>query len=130
MNSKPYSFLVLRHAGRFRSTPDGLVHFLLFLFSNSTSDALVFFLVLAISLVHSWVAPVARLSQARGCIAENLEEDGSLVIEVDIRIAADSKLAWYPKKLHQQEILVELYHDAAETSDIIFNVEGKKYHAH
>jgi len=62
-------------------------------------------------------------------LAEYLE-DGSLVIEVDIRIAAENKLAWYPKTLHQQEILVELYHDASETSDRIFNVEGKMYHAH
>ena len=47
LNSKPYSFLVLRH-GRFRSTADALVRFLFFLFSNSTSDALVLFLVVEI----------------------------------------------------------------------------------
>ena len=59
-----------------------------------------------------------------------LEEDGSLVIEVDIRIAAESKLVWYPKNLQREESWTQLYRDASETADVVFLVKGMEYHAH
>jgi speckle-type POZ protein len=63
-------------------------------------------------------------------IANYMEEDGSLKIEFDIQIASESKLVWYPKELQQQEILTELYHEASETADVVFNIGGMEYHAH
>ncbi|OEU08638.1 hypothetical protein FRACYDRAFT_249532 [Fragilariopsis cylindrus CCMP1102] len=60
-----------------------------------------------------------------------LEADGSLVIDVDLQITADSKRVWYPKKLQREEILVQSYSDSSNTtSDIVFVVEGMDYHAH
>ena len=62
---------------------------------------------------------------------EYLEDDGSLVIEVDIQIADGKRVAWYPKKLQQQDVLVELYQDASsETSDVAFSVGETVYRAH
>ncbi|OEU07609.1 hypothetical protein FRACYDRAFT_251031 [Fragilariopsis cylindrus CCMP1102] len=63
-------------------------------------------------------------------LAEFLEEDGSLKISFDIQIASESKSIWYPKELQQHEILTELYHEASETADVVFNVGGMEYHAH
>ena len=60
-----------------------------------------------------------------------LEADGSLVIDVDLQITADSKRVWYPKKLQREEILVQSYSDSSNTtSDIVFVVEGMDYQAH
>jgi hypothetical protein len=63
-------------------------------------------------------------------LANYLEEDGSLEIQFDIQIASESKLVWYPKELQQQEILTELYHEASETANVVFNIGGMEYHAH
>ena len=63
-------------------------------------------------------------------LANGLEEDGSLKVQLDIQIASESKLVWYPKELQQQEILTELYHEASETADVVFNIGGMEYHAH
>ena len=63
-------------------------------------------------------------------LANGLEENGSLEIQFDIQIASESKLVWYPKELQQQEILTELYHEASETADVVFNIGGMEYHAH
>uniref|UniRef100_A0A7S4AE50 BTB domain-containing protein n=1 Tax=Pseudo-nitzschia australis TaxID=44445 RepID=A0A7S4AE50_9STRA len=68
----------------------------------------------------------------RDLILDNyLEEDGSLVIEIDIQLAVNQQLVWYPKELHRQDTLAQLYQDAtSETADIIFDVGGKEYRAH
>jgi len=60
-----------------------------------------------------------------------LEEDGSLVIECDVRIGETQRLVWYPEKLQLQSILVDLYDDASsETSDAVFLVGDATYRAH
>jgi len=60
-----------------------------------------------------------------------LEDDGSLVIKVNIQVAVKNKRVWYPKKLQQQEFLVELYQDASsETSDVGFSIGETVYRAH
>ena len=59
------------------------------------------------------------------------EEDGSLVIERDVQIAAEIKRVWYPKELQQQDIWVELYRDASSaTSDVAFSVGETTYQVH
>jgi hypothetical protein len=63
-------------------------------------------------------------------LGEYLEEDGSLVIEIDLQITADSKRVWYPPKLKQEESWVQFYSDSSSTSDVIFVVGGTDYHAH
>jgi len=68
----------------------------------------------------------------RDDVLENyLEEDGSLVIEVDIRLAVEQKQVWYPKKPRHEDILVNLYQNAtSESADAVFDVGGKEYRAH
>ena len=64
-------------------------------------------------------------------VLENyLDEDGTLVIEVDIQIAEERKNIWYPDPLQEEPSLVKLYHTHESTSDITFDVDGKKFHAH
>jgi hypothetical protein len=72
-----------------------------------------------------------KFLKRQSILDEYLEEDGSLVIEVDIQIADGNRAAWYPKKLQQQDVLVELYQDASsETSDVAFSVGETIYRAH
>ena len=69
----------------------------------------------------------------RSIIEKHLEEDGSLVLEVDIQktIAAQNLLVWYPKQLQRQDFLVDLYQDASsETTDVLFSVGKKEFRAH
>jgi len=62
--------------------------------------------------------------------AENcLEADGSLVLEIGIRIGADSRRVWYPEKLTPQDIWVKLYRDES-TSDVAFSVGETVFWAH
>jgi len=64
-------------------------------------------------------------------IANLLEEDGSLVIECDIRIAADPKQVWYPEELQRHEMLVDLFaNGSSDTSDVSFSVGKKVFRAH
>ena len=64
-------------------------------------------------------------------VLENyLDKDGTLVIEVDIQIAEERKNIWYPDPLQEEPSLVKLYHTHESTSDIIFDVDGKEFHAH
>ena len=64
-------------------------------------------------------------------VLENyLDEDGTLVIEVDIQIAEERKNIWYPDPLQEEPSLVKLYHTHESTSDITFDVDGKEFHAH
>ena len=68
----------------------------------------------------------------RSDIIENyLEDDGSLIVEVGIQIAEESRRIWYPKELQRQSLLIDLYNGASsETADVIFIVEGREYYAH
>eukprot|EP00536_Pseudo-nitzschia_multiseries_P016733 jgi/Psemu1/222385/e_gw1.1213.13.1 len=61
-----------------------------------------------------------------------LEDDGSLVIIVDIQIAVEDKKVWYPKELQSETFLVEQYHQALHTGDVTFTLdEGTNiFHAH
>ena len=72
-------------------------------------------------------------NEARGChkfiqrseIEDFLEDDGSVVIEVD--------MVWYPPALQRQSVLVEMYQDASsDTADVVFCVgkDEKEYKAH
>jgi hypothetical protein len=64
-------------------------------------------------------------------VLENyLDEDGSLVIEVDIQIAVEKRNVWYPDPLQKEPSLVKLYRTSESTSDITFVVDGKEFHAH
>jgi hypothetical protein len=77
--------------------------------------------------VMGWVNYLER----KEVLEEYLEADGSLIIDVDLQITADSKRVWYPKNLQQEEVLVQSYSDSSNaTSDVIFVVEGMEYHAH
>jgi hypothetical protein len=92
------------------------------------------------STKKSYVFDSLGLSGVWGCsdflkreevLEEYLEEDGSLIIEVDLQITADSKRVWYPKKFRQEDSLVQSYSDSSNTtSDAVFVVEGMEYHAH
>ena len=46
-----------------------------------------------------------------------LEEDGSLIIEVDIRITVDSKRVWYPKTIPTETSLKESYTETLSSSN-------------
>ena len=65
-----------------------------------------------------------------------LDEDGTLVIEVDVQIAVDKEKndVWYPKLDIPNITLTQLYHSSSEdedsTSDVAFEVGAKQYHAH
>jgi hypothetical protein len=64
-----------------------------------------------------------------------LDEDGTLVIEVDIQIAVDKESeVWYPRLDIPNVTLTQLYRSSFEdedsTADVIFKVDGKEYHAH
>eukprot|EP00531_Pseudo-nitzschia_arenysensis_P012534 CAMPEP_0116116004 /NCGR_PEP_ID=MMETSP0329-20121206/806_1 /TAXON_ID=697910 /ORGANISM="Pseudo-nitzschia arenysensis, Strain B593" /LENGTH=388 /DNA_ID=CAMNT_0003609469 /DNA_START=61 /DNA_END=1227 /DNA_ORIENTATION=+ len=66
----------------------------------------------------------------RSLLKEYLEDNGSLVIEVDIQltVATDNahQIVWYPPEFQHQDILVDLFQDASsETADVTFSV-GKK----
>jgi hypothetical protein len=58
-----------------------------------------------------------------------LHEYGTLMIEVDIQITVD-KDVWYPKLDIPNLSLSQLYESSEETSDVVFEVGGKEYHAH
>jgi len=79
--------------------------------------------------MHMW--GISNFLKREEVLEEYLEEDGSLVIEIDLQIAADSKRVWYPKKLQQEESLVQSYSDSSNaTSDVVFVVDGMEYDAH
>ena len=62
---------------------------------------------------------------------ENLKDDDILVVLYDIEIEDKYRRLWYPEILQQQSLLVDLYDDASsKTSDAVFSVGGKLYHAH
>ena len=61
-----------------------------------------------------------------------LDEDGTLVISVDLQLAVDKKDedVWYPEPLQEELSLVQLYHNSESTSDVSFDVDGTIFHAH
>ena len=68
----------------------------------------------------------------REAVFENyLNEDGTLVINLDIQIAVDTEndAVWYPKLNISIDILTQLYHSSSEddtnTSNAVFDVDGK-----
>mmetsp|Transcript_10561 Transcript_10561/g.10204 ORF Transcript_10561/g.10204 Transcript_10561/m.10204 type:complete len:457 (+) Transcript_10561:58-1428(+) len=71
-------------------------------------------------------------------VLENyLNEDGTLVIEVDMQIAVDKEEnddVWYPKLNIPNDVLTQIYHSSFEndtnTSDAVFDVDGKEFHGH
>jgi len=65
----------------------------------------------------------------RGKIGPYLEDDNSLVIEVDIKLDAINKCVWFPKEYQPKH--KDLYEDASsDISDVAFSVEGEIYKAH
>jgi hypothetical protein len=60
-------------------------------------------------------------------LANYIDENGTLTIEVDMQIAVDT--VWYPKEVKQQETLIDLYHSPA-CSDVVFLVDGKQFNVH
>ena len=74
-----------------------------------------------------------------------LENDGSLIIEVDIRITLDSERVWYPKQIHEEIFLKQLFVNVAtlsssnnpteeesenDTTDIVFVVDNEQFPVH
>jgi len=65
-----------------------------------------------------------------------LDEDGTLVIEVDMQIAVDKENddVWYPKLNIPNNMLTQIYHSSFEddtnTSDVVFDVDGIEFHGH
>jgi hypothetical protein len=54
----------------------------------------------------------------RNDVLENcLEEDGSLIIEVDIQITVDSKRVWYPQQIPTETSLKQLFVDVVSSSN-------------
>ena len=49
-------------------------------------------------------------------LEQYLEEDGSLIIEIHLRITIDSKRVWYPKNVHEEKSLKESYMNPASSS--------------
>lgn len=65
--------------------------------------------------------------------ANHLEDDGSLIIEVEIQITEDSRRIWYPKALEKQPFLIGLYQNISSEdshADAIFVVEETNFSAH
>ena len=69
-------------------------------------------------------------------VLENyLDEDGTLIIEVDMQIAVDKENddVWYPKFI-PNDVLTQLYHSSSEDdtniADVAFDVDGRKFLAH
>mmetsp|Transcript_9433 Transcript_9433/g.28146 ORF Transcript_9433/g.28146 Transcript_9433/m.28146 type:complete len:432 (-) Transcript_9433:991-2286(-) len=73
-----------------------------------------------------------RFETRKKILQQCLQQDGSLEIEVDIKMAIETKKVWYPKIVESQSFLVELYHQASRTGDVSFALEeGKKvFHGH
>jgi len=71
-------------------------------------------------------------------VLENyLNEDGTLVIEVDMQIAVDKEEnddVWYPKLNIPNDVLTQLYHSSSDadtnTADAMFDVDGNTLPAH
>jgi len=68
-------------------------------------------------------------------VLENyLNEDGTLVFEVDMQIAVDKENddVWYPKLNITNDVLTQLYYSSSEsdtnTSNAAFDVDGKEFH--
>ena len=74
---------------------------------------------------------VGRFLIERDDLVDELEENGSLVIGLDIEIDDKIDHVWYPSKVKKNDMLVELYQDASsETSDAIFSVGETTHRAH
>ena len=74
-------------------------------------------------------------SEREDVLTNYLDDDGSLVIDVDLQITADSKrTCWYPKLNIPLDVLTQLYHSSSEddtnTADAVFDVDGKELPAH
>jgi hypothetical protein len=65
----------------------------------------------------------------RDTIHQYLDDDGTLIVDIDIQLAMPDKDVWYPKPLEQQQVLVNL-HSSPEYADVEFSVNGKIYKAH
>ena len=63
-----------------------------------------------------------------------LDEDGTLVIDVDLQIAVEKEDAWkdvwYPALSIPNDMLTQLYESGETTSDVVFGVNGKEFPAH
>ena len=59
----------------------------------------------------------------------NLEEDGSLIIMLEIQINDDIKRIWYPKPMETQAFLLQL-HRNKKASDVTFIVQNNNFYAH
>ena len=68
----------------------------------------------------------------RDDVLENyLGEDGTLVVDVDLKITVKKEDTWYPALSPPNDLLTKMYELSDETtSDVIFDVEGKEYRAH
>jgi len=55
-------------------------------------------------------------------IEKYLDEDGALTIKIDIQIAVDRKIVWYPTSVRREPTLTQLYFSSFETGDATFRV--------
>ena len=62
---------------------------------------------------------------ARNRVLHNyLDEDGALTIHIDVRIAVDPKIVWYPSPMRREPTLIQLYYSSEETADVTFRLTG------
>jgi len=57
-------------------------------------------------------------------LRNHLDEDGALVVHVDVRIAVDPKIVWYPPLMRREPTLMQLYHSSKDTADVTFRLVG------
>ena len=66
-------------------------------------------------------------------LANYLDDDGTLVIEVDIQIAAEETNVWWPELDMPNKFLTKLYRSTStpdSSADVTFRVGGKDFEAH
>jgi len=89
------------------------------------------------------ITPHDFLTWQKIIVGNHLENDGSLIIEVDIQITTDSKRVWYPKTIPIDTSLKESYTEALpssnnpteedikiDTTDIVFVVDNEHFPVH
>ena len=75
----------------------------------------------------------STISKRKDVLENHLDDDGTLVIDVDLRIAVEKedvwKDVWYPTVSPPNDMLTKLYESSETTSDVVFDVDGKEFPA-
>jgi len=85
------------------------------------------------------IVGVRNFLTRKDALEEYLDEDGTLIIEIDMQIAVDKENddddVWYPKLNIPNDMLTQLYHSSSDddtnnTADVVFVVDGQEFPAH